>query len=230
MHNESTRAASPDSATSDSRASRVAIPDWLTDAVVAAAMVGLIACVTYLGARVRRLQDDAVTLATQANEYGTTAATLRRTLYLTRLAAKPLPPPLRLAVATATGTSSANGIVVMLFTQSACEKSIKDGLESLKGAQGRLAKTGIRTVALAGATSTTEREQALIGHAEGGFTFPLVFSSRADLAASIFPADDPTFSDEPVYLRLDREGRVVGSVHGDQRHPEFLDTWLRGIQ
>ena len=78
--------------------------------------------------------------------------------------------------------------------------------------------------------SDTEREQSLIVHAEGQYGFPLVFVSRRDVAESLFPRNDSTFVDEPVYVRLDSSLTVVAAIHGDQRRPELLNRWLEGLK
>ncbi len=204
----------------------------LIDTFIAFAMVGSICCIGFLNHQANRLRGDVATYSAQATAASSLELTLSRNIFLTSFAGRNLPPVLSVGVIDPDRRTSVarRGYLAMIYTPGACEKSIMDGLKSLERVRAGFAAQGIETRAIAGVSTLIDREHTLIVHSEGQFGFPLAFVSRVAVAASLFPKNDSTFVDEPIYVRLDSSLVVVAAIHGDQRRPELLDRWLAALK
>ncbi len=154
----------------------------------------------------------------------------RQSLYLARFSGKPLATALASTVIPhdEPALDSAR-YVVFVYTPGACERSIKDGLGTMRAMEPRLRSARLVPVVVIGADSVYNKEQALMLRTDIGYTAPLRFASRSLVERTLFDAADSLFGDEPSVLLLDDRQRVISAMHTDQFRPQMLQQWLEHI-
>ena len=106
-----------------------------------------------------------------------------------------------------------------------CERTLNEGLTGLKGSRA-LKHSGRLVYVIAGERSSRDRERALLLRDEKLLPSAISFLPADSLFHLIAPADDSTYDEEPIYLRVDRHLIVLSAFHADQQRPELLKAWL----
>lgn len=200
---------------------------WHADAIAAIALTVALIAVVVTGNRMQV----AVTQTARADRAAFAESTITRvasqTMHLARLSGEPSPSVISNVLKDLPRNNLRRGYIVFVYTPSACERSIKDGLESIHALERPLADAGYETVVISGVSSAMSKELALLTRDDIAYASPLRFAPRRAIEVALFDPADAMFGEEPIVLFADSERRVLSAIHTDQFRPNMLRTWLQ---
>lgn len=133
------------------------------------------------------------------------------------------------AVSLGDGAARAEGKLLVAFMPTVCGACLREGLESLRTLDASKRSQGERSIAVyvvVGEHGHLDREYALRLRQQGLLPYPTTFVPNQELVSGLFQHMGGEFAEEPLYLRLDSDLRILSAFQADQRRPDLLDQWL----
>ena len=202
---------------------------WHADGIASVALTVALVAVLVTGDRMQAATVEANRANRAAFAESTLVRVLSQTIHLTGLSGKLAPPVLRDVLDGASPANPARGYILFVYTPSACERSIKDGLETIRTLERPLANAGLSTIVVSAVDSVSSKELAILTRNDIAYTAPLRFASRKLVERAIFDPSDSMFGEEPVVILLDAQQRMLTAMHTDQYRPTMLQQWLGRI-
>ncbi len=198
------------------------------EAVTTLAVVGALIFVPLLGWQNARLREQVRKQLIKDPSASVESEALRRTIEISAIEGTRLPESvigrMQEAVQEA-GTGQNHEFLVVAIMPTVCGVCLDAGLKSLQQL-GLWQERGLVLHALVGEQSRSDREDALRLRQTGLLSFPITFVPAEELLSALFRHMEDEFTQEPLYLRLDNEFRILTAFQANQFRPALLDQWL----